>query len=161
MRNIFLIGLAVWICFIIEYFFSEWLSPWLRPNLLLILVIFFNLYRGIRHSLLVAFMAGVVKDCFAPQLFGLNILIFMTCAYLTTFLKMYIYESSSPTSRLLLIFLLSFFYILIGFWIRLIFVPVNFWDVFRYLLLPEVFATTVVSLFVFKIFKKCALKLFA
>lgn len=161
MKNIFLITLGVWICFIIEYFFSEWFSPWLQPNLLLILVIFFNLYRGIRHSLLVAFIAGVMKDSFAPHLFGLNIFTFMACAYLTTFLKMYIYESGSSLTRLLLIFLTSLSCVLIGFWTRLIFVPVGFWDMLCHVLLPEVFATTVVSLFVFKVFKKCASKLFA
>lgn len=161
MRNIILIGLGVWICFIIEYLFSMLFPIWLRPNLLLILIIFFNLYRGIRHSLLVAFMAGVLKDCFAPHLFGLNIVVFMMCAHLTTFFKIYIYESSSSSTRLLLIFIISVSSVLIGFWTRLIFIPINFWDVFHHLLLPEVFATTAVSLFVFKIFKQCALKLFA
>jgi len=161
MRNIFFITLGVWVCFIIEYFLSEWFSPWLCPNLLLILVIFFNLYRGIRHSLLVAFIAGVVIDSFAPELFGLNIFVFMACAYLTTFLKMYVYESTSPVSRFILIFLISVSCVLISFWTRLIFIPVDFKEVFHYIFLPEVFATTMASLFVFKIFKKCALKLFA
>lgn len=161
MRNIFLISLGVGICFVIEYFLSDWFPVWLRPNLLLLLVIFFNLYRGIRHSLLVAFFSGVVKDCFAAQLFGLNIVIFMACAYITTFLKMYIYESSSPASRLFLVFLISLSSVLIAFWMRLIFIPVNFLEAVRYILLPEVFATTVTSLLILKIFKRCALKFFA
>ncbi len=161
MRNIFFIGLGVWICFVAEYFLSDLFSPWFQPNLLLILVIFFNLYRGIRHSLLVAFMAGVVKDSFGAQFFGLNILTFMICAYLTTLLKMYLYESSSSRLRVLLIFMVSILCVFIQFWIRLMFVPINFWEVCRYVLLPEVFATTLISLFVFRLFKQCALKLFA
>lgn len=161
MRNICIISLWIWICFVIEYFLGEWVSPWLRPNVLLILVIFFNLYRGIRHSLLVAFIAGIIQDSFAPQLFGLNVFTLMACAYLTTFLKMYIYESGSAITRLLLIFLTSIFYVLIGFWTRLIFIPLDFWGAFRFILLPEVFATTAAALFVFKVFKQCALKFFA
>ena len=161
MRNIFFIGLGVWICFVLEYFFAQWLPVWLRPNMLLLLVIFFNLYRGIRHSLLVAFFAGVLQDSFASQLFGLNIFLLMMSAYLTTFLKMYIYEIGAPLSRLFLVFLISFLYVLIGALMRVIFMPVNFGDVFRYIMVPQVFATTVMSLSVLKVFRQCALKLFA
>lgn len=161
MRNIFFIGLGVWICFIIEYFLAQWFPMWLRPNFLLLLVIFFNLYRGIRHSLLVAFLAGMIQDCFSPQLFGLNTFSFMLCAYLTTFLKMYIYESGASASRLILVFLISFLFVLIGAFMRMIFVPVNFGAVIRYVMVPQVFATTVVSFYVLKVFRQCALKLFA
>lgn len=161
MRNILLIGIGAWICFIVEYFLSEWFSPWLRPNIILILLIFFNLYRGIRHSFLVAFLGGMIKDSFAATPFGLNILTFLICAYFTTLLKMYIYEATSSRLRIFLIFIISILCVLTRFWIRLIFVPVDFWEVFRHILLPEVFATTVISLFAFRLFKQCALKLFA
>ena len=161
MRNIFLISLGVWICFVVQYFLSEWFSPWFRPNLLLLMVIFLNLYRGIRHSFLVAFIAGLVADSFAPGLFGINIFAFMLSAYLTTLLKMYIYDSGSPTSRFLLVFLVSLCFGLIDFMGRTLFISVNFWKAFRYLMLPQTVATAAVSLYVLKIFKRCALKLFA
>jgi len=161
MRNIFLIGLGVWVCFVIEYFLSEWVSPWFRPNLLLILIVFFNLYRGVRHSLVVALFAGLLQDSFSIQPFGLNIVSFMAAAYLTTFLKMYIYASGSARSRLLLVFLITISYVLIEFWSRMMFVPVNFFEMFRFVMLPQVFSTTVVSLYVFKKFKQCASILFA
>lgn len=161
MKNIFLIGMGVWICFVIEYFFIQWFPLWFRPNILLLLVIFFNVYRGIRHSLLVAFLAGLIQDAFAPQFFGLNIFLFMLCAYLTTFLKMYIYEAGSSASRLFLVFLVSFLYVFIGALLRMMFVPLNFGAVIRYVMLPQVITTAAVSLHLLRVFRQCALKFFA
>ncbi|MEW5895467.1 MAG: rod shape-determining protein MreD [Candidatus Omnitrophota bacterium] len=161
MKNVILIGLGAWICFIIQYFFSELFSPWFRPNLLLLLVIFFNLYRGIRYSLLVAFFAGLISDSFTPDFFGINIFIFMMSAYLTTFLKMYIYESGSSASRFFLIFFITSCFGLMEFLVRMVLFSVDFGEAFRYQLLPQTFATAVVALYVMKRLRQCALRLFA
>jgi len=161
MRNIGYMIVGVWVCFVAEYFLAQSVPVWLRPNFLLLLMVFFNLYRGIRHSLLVGFLAGLVKDCFAPGLFGLNIFSFMVCAYLVTFLKMYIYETGSGPSRMLLVLLITFLYVLVEMFSRMMFIPVDVWGVVSRVMLPQIFATTIVSVYVLKIFRQCALKLFA
>ncbi len=161
MRNIFLISVCVLACFVAEYFLAQWLPAWFQPNLLLLFVIFFNLYRGIRHSLLVAFFSGLIQDSFAPQIFGLNIFALMLCAYCTTLLKMYIYESGSVVSRLFLVFLITTLYVLVVFCLRMIFIPFHFWSAMHYIMLPQIFATTVFSIYILKAFRQCALKLFA
>lgn len=161
MRNIAVIGLLVSGGFVFEYVCAELFGGWFCPNILIVIVVFFNLFRGIRQSLVAAFFAGLLRDSFSPQLFGLHIFVFMLCAYLTTFVKIYIYHSASKESRILLACVMTFLYVVIQSLVRIVFVNADFGQVIRLVLLPELISTALVSGYVFAQLKKCALKLFA
>ena len=155
------IFLSVIVCFVIENIFSGVFGWWFQPNILIILIVFFNLFRGIRYALVVAFFGGVLKDSFSVHPFGINIFCFVVCAYLTTMIKMSIYQVGSEASRVLLIFIITIINVLLQYILNIMFASVLFTEVFRYILIPEVLTTTVISPYIFEKFKQCALKLFA
>ncbi len=161
MRNIAVIGFIVSVGFVLEYVCAELFSGWFCPNVLIVVVVFFNLFRGVRQSLVAAFFAGLLRDSFSPQLFGLHIFVFMLCAYLTTFVKIYIYHSGSKDLRVLMACVMTVLYVVIQSLVRMMFMDVNFGQVIRCILLPELISTALVAGYVFVQLKKCALKLFA
>ncbi len=161
MRNFAMIGFMMAVCFTGEYVCAELFGAWFCPNLLMIAVVFFNLFRGIRQSLVAAFFAGLMKDSFSPQMFGFHIFVFLVCAYLTTFVKLYVYHSGSKESRVLLVCVMTLLYVMIQYVVRVMFVDVDFGQVIRFILLPEFISTAVVSGYVLEQLRKCALKLFA
>lgn len=173
MLRIFVVALFVFVTFLIEGILSDLFGRWFSPNLLIILVIFFTLSRGIRYGLVAALLAGLLKDSFSVKVFGLNIFSFITCAYLTIFIKRYIYQTGSNASRILMVFLISLIYVGIQYMLHVMFtcarqgIPplsglasIDFAEMFAYILLPEVLATTLVTVFVFERLKQCALRLF-
>ena len=158
MRRIFFILIAVIIAFILESILAVYVQPWIRPNILLLLVVFFNLFRGIRYSLLTAFIAGFVRDSFTVHAFGIHIFSFVLCAYLTTFLKWYFYRTGSHSFRIAMVFLISCANVYIHGFLMLMFIPFRLGEVFLNVFLPEVICTTAVTPMVFNYLKKCALK---
>jgi rod shape-determining protein MreD len=148
-------------CFLIQSVLSGFLGAWFTPNLLIILIVFFNLFRGTRYSLQIAVMAGILKDSFAVNVFGINTVAFILCAYLTTAIKTYIYQAGSEVVRVLLVFSITIVYILIYYCLTLIHTSLDFREVFSCILLPEVLTTTLIAPFVFERLKQCALKSFA
>lgn len=135
-------------------------SPWLRPNLFIILIVFFNLLRGIRFSVLIAAFAGILMDSFAPR-FGINTISFVLCAYLAGFLKMYIYQPGSVAARVLMVFLVVTANAFIQFIFAAVMMGTSLPSAMLAVVLPEIITTTAVSAYVFERLKRCALRLFA
>ena len=171
MLQIRIVSIFVCVTFVAENLLSELLGERFSPNLLIILVVFFNFFRGIRYSLLTAFLAGLLKDSFSVSVFGVNIFSFIMCAYLSTFIKVHIYQVGSNASRLLIVFLVNLIFIGIQYVLHVMLTPplsgmaglspIDFSEMFVYVLIPEILTTTIVTIYVFEKFKKCALKLFA
>ncbi len=175
MRQTLVIFLFVFVTFLTENVLSEFFGWWLippsarlTPNLLIILVVFFNSFRGIRYGLLTAFLAGLFRDSFGVNVFGLNIVAFMACAYLASFIKVYIHPAGSNAARVLTVFFMSLIYVCIQYALHVTLVlpsagqiSIDFAEMFVYILIPEVLTTTIVTVVVFERFKRCALKLFA
>ncbi len=161
MRNTAIIALVVVALFVIEQVLIDCFGGWFRPNLLITAVVFFNLYRGIRYGMLTAFWAGLLRDCFSADLFGLHIFVFMGSACLASFVKMYFYIPGSGGWRVFIVFVVTILYVILQGAVRSFFVPIDWGQVLSSILLPELIATTVVAGFVFRKLKECALKLFA
>lgn len=160
MRKFFLILAAVYAAFLVESLSAKYLGRWFSPNLLLTVVIFFNLSRGTRYSLLAAVLAGLLKDSFVPRGFGFFTFSFISCAFLTSFLKVYIYQTGSMASRALVLFIALLVNAHILFLLNLISLDVSYWEMLRDILLPEALATMAVSAYVFEKFKSCVLRYF-
>jgi len=161
MVKVFNVFLFVISAFVIESVAGDLLGPWVKPNLLIILIVFFDLFRGIRYALLVAVMAGLLKDSFTVGMFGVNTFSFVISAYLATTFKMYIYHVGSVTAKFLLVFLVVLSNIFLQYLLQTIVDPIPFEEMFTYVLLPEVLTTTVIAQYVLEKYKKCAKRLFA
>jgi len=160
MRKVFLIFFSALVCFLIEQLLARYLGRWFTPNLLIVLVVFFNLSRSTRYSLLAAVFAGLLKDSFAPRGFGLYLFSFICCAYLTSFFKLYVYQAGAMASRLLMVFFIVALNAHILFILNLMTMPLNYGEMFRYILIPETLATVVVTPYAFERFKVCVLRFF-
>ncbi len=160
MRKIFLTLASVFVCFLIEQLLARYLGRWFTPDLLLILIVFFNLSRSTRYSLLAAVFAGLLKDSFVPRSFGLYTFSFICCAYLTSLLKVYIYQTGSMGSRILIVAIMTVVNAHILFFLNLMSTTLYYGEMFRYLLVPELLATTVATPYVFGKFKSCVLRYF-
>lgn len=104
MKRIVVIGLISYLAFALEFLLYNFWGPWGKPELLILAVIFFNLYLGIRFSIIVAVFCGAFKDVSGVASFGTYILVYLTAAYLTTFARRYLYEPGSRFSRALVTF---------------------------------------------------------
>lgn len=142
---------------LIELVLFNVFGRWFKPNLLVVLVIFINLYLGIRYSLITAVFAGVIRDSFSLGIFGVHIFSFVACAYLTTFIRTYHYQVGSSTSRFFLILVVSLANVVIHYAISVMFLSADFGQMFVSILLPEVLVTVMVAFYIFKILKRLAL----
>ena len=161
MRRFIVVVILVYICFVIESALSNGLGRWFKPDLMIILIVFFNLFRGVRTSLLVAFLGGLLKDSFAVEVFGMHIFSYMVSAYLTSIVKMYIYQPGSRASRLLMVCLVYLIYITIQYFLYEMFFSMDFREVFFNVFIPEMLATSLVTLYVLEKLRQCVSRLFA
>jgi len=160
MRKIFFVGLTVAAAFALESLLARVLGPWGKPNFFILLIVFFNLFWGIRYSLLAACGAGVILDSFSAGVVGVNIFSFVTCAYLTTFLKWYFYRAGSKSFRIAMVFLISIINVYLHFLLARILYPSGHIVLSARIFFSEVFLTTVLTHTTFMNLKRCALKYF-
>lgn len=152
--SLFVIGF-----FLIEFLLFNFLGAFWTPDLLLLLTIFFNLYAGIRYGIVTALLAGLIKDSFSITPFGLHTFSFLLCAYMTTFLKQYIYHMGSSFSRLILVGIICLMNILIHGILYLMGSSMDFGPAIKALMMPQLLLTLFIADSVFTQFKKCVLRL--
>jgi rod shape-determining protein MreD len=151
MLQIFIIPLICYLALLIEFVLFNLCGRWGDPHLLLLVVIFFNLYSGIRFSLWAALWAGIFKDCFSTMPFGTHVFAYVACAYLSTFIRWTFYERGSDLSKINMVFwVVSAHVFILGLLHQMVFEEVRWFDVGSSIWLPEVIATTFVSLYVFE-----------
>lgn len=159
-RALFLI-LLVFVCFLIENILFVFCGNWFKPNFLLLLIIFFNLFRGIRYSFFVAFVAGLLKDSVSAKMFGLNIFSMMACAYITTYIKISIYQAGVGASRAFLVFLIVSIYFVIQYSLNIMGATIPLSEAMKHVYWVEMFSTLIVTSYFFKKLKRCVLNFFA
>lgn len=160
MHKIFLILVLSFLFFTIEFLWMNLLGAWFKPDLLLLLIIFFNLSLGIRHGLATAFFAGVLKDSFGASAFGVHTLSFVVCALMMIVIRRYFFHTSVYSLRIFLAFLMSLLNVMVVFTLNSFFLPVNFKEAFCFVMVPEVLATTLAAGFTFRQLRTCVLKFF-
>ena len=159
MRKILLISLAVFVSYLIEFFLFNLGGRWFMPNLLLLVVVYFNLAFGIRYSIFAAVLSGVFADSFGTGVFGINIFSYVLCAFMATFLKRYLHYVASRSSRLILVFSVTIVHLLTHFFLKLMMGRVEVLEIIRYVFIPEIITTLIVTSFFFAQLRKCVLKL--
>ncbi len=162
MKRIVVIGLISYLAFALEFLLYNFWGPWGKPELLILVVIFFNLYLGIRFSIIAAVFCGIFKDASGVAPFGTYILVYITGAYLTTFVRRYLYQPGSRFSR----GLVAFFVVVGCFIVQAILVLMpdthsyssnmyhevetqNFSSLLFYILVPQLLTTMIAATYVF------------
>ncbi|MCR4337956.1 MAG: rod shape-determining protein MreD [Candidatus Omnitrophica bacterium] len=158
MQRFLFVFFAVIIGFFVESLIVDLMGRNFKPNILIIIVVFFNLAWGIRYSLLSAGLAGLLRDAMSVKTFGLNLFPFLLCAYLTTILAKYIYQRGSNASRFLLVIVVELIFLHVQYILNFTIVAVSFSEFFRYVLLPETIITAIVTIYVFQKLRRCALR---
>lgn len=161
MRKLLAIALLVFICFLAEFLLFNIVGRWAKPNLLILLIIFFNLAFGIRYSLVAAVLGGLLKESLSLNIFGFYLLPFVLCAYMTTVLRQTIYHRGSPFSRLLLVAIVIGIYTVTQYGLSLFSGLLNPLDSLQFVLAPELLITLIITPWFFHKLKLCVSKLFA
>ncbi len=149
MKRVLIIGLASYLAFALEFLFYNFWGPWGKPEFLILVVIFFNLYLGIRFSIIAAVFCGIFKDASGVAPFGTYVLVYVAAAYLTTVVRKYLYQPGSKFSRLVVVF-----FVLIGcFVVQAILTnmdrDVYLYELLVYLLFPQLLITLIAATYVF------------
>jgi rod shape-determining protein MreD len=154
MKRVAVIALVSYLAFALEFLLYNFWGAWGKPELLILAVIFFNLYLGIRFSIIAAVICGICKDASGIAPFGTYILVYIAAAYLTTLVRRYIYQPGSRFSRAVVTFL-----VLIGcFIVQAVLTNMNheihFDQLLLYLLVPQLVTTMVVATYVYERLRK-------
>jgi len=130
----------------------------IKPDILLILVIFFNLYFSFKKGLIIGSLCGLLKDVFSSSVFGLNLLSFIICIFIIKRIKKYIYKEDYLI-RISIVFLISFINSIIYCVFRAAFFNLAFYVSFLLIIFLESIYTALISPIIFIPFRKCVLKL--
>lgn len=118
----------------------------IRPDLLLIAVVFFSLQLGPTHGLVLGIIAGFLKDCLGNGLFGGYAFCFALLGLIVGYNGKVLYRES-PYTQVVVTFLASclafFLYYLL---VRLYRAMPPMTDSFRWVILPASLYTAVISL---------------
>ncbi len=149
MKRYVAICVFVYLAFLIEFVLYNAFGSWGKPELMVLVVVFCNLYWGIRHSLWAAFAAGSLKGAFDIEPAFTYVFVFMCAAFLSLFFRRYLYQPGSRFSRVVV----SFFVLVSIFIIELLLharsMTVRFWEAALYILIPSLVLTMAVATFVF------------
>lgn len=160
MRKIFSILFLVFMSFLLQFFIFNILGKQWTPHLLLLLLVFITLVLGIRYGLLTGFLSGFLLDSYSVDVSGLHTFSMIACAYLIIFFHKYIFRSGSRPAIACLTFLVLFFDVIIKSSFHVLSGTFHWQDIFRYVLIPQVGLTLLLSTFIFRGLRQCASKLF-
>lgn len=153
MKRIIAIALVSYLAFALEFLLYNFWGHWGKPELLILVVIFFNLYLGIRFSIVAAIFCGIFKDTLGIGPFGTYVLVYITAAYMTTLVRRYLYQPGSKFSRGVVAFL-----VLVGsFTVQAILTNMNheapFSEQLFYILVPQLLTTMIAATYVFALLR--------
>lgn len=148
-KRLILIVVLAYVFFTLEFVLNEALGVWAKPELLLLLIVFWGLYSGIRYSIVAAIISGILKDSFSILPFGTYLLIFITAAYLTTIVRNTIYQPGSRFSRAVVSFFVLIGCFILELLLYMMHHNVRLIDVVLNIFLPQTVTTMVVVTFVF------------
>ena len=157
MRRAAVIGLVSYLAFILEFLLYNFWGQWGKPELLILVVIFFNLYLGIRFSIIAAVFCGLFKDASGVAPFGTYVLVYIAAAYITTLVRWYLYQPGSRFSRAVV----SFFVVVGCFIVQAVLSnmshEIHLGELLIYLLVPQLLTTMIAATYVFEQLKKISI----
>ncbi len=141
--------ILIYCSFWIESFLHNVFGIWGKPELMLLVVVFCNLYWGIRHSIGAAVVCGILKDASSADTFGIFLLLYVAAAYLTTLIRQMLYQPGSRFSRALVTFLVLIGVFIIEVVVHMCFLEFRMTDAVRHIFVPRLVLTMIVATRVF------------
>src|ERR1019366_1647137 len=105
MKRVAVIALISYLAFALEFLLYNFWGQWGKPELLILVVVFFNLYLGVRFGIIAAIFCGLFKDASGVAPFGTYVLVYIAGSYVTVLVRRYLYQPGSRFSRALIAFL--------------------------------------------------------
>ena len=149
MKRIAVIVVLAYFCFLLENALYHAFGAWGKPELLILLVVFLNLYLGIRYSIIAALIAGLLKDSISIAPFGTYLFVYLAGAYVTTFVRWYFYQPGSRFLRALVAFAVVSACCLVQSAVTLMEHPLRWEEVVLSILIPQLATTMIAATFVF------------
>ena len=158
-KRLFAIALIVCLFFIAEFVLYNTVGGWGKPELLVLAVIFCNLYWGIRYGIWAAVVAGLVRDAFSIQPLGTYLFVYIAAAYLTTYIRKNIYQPGSRFSRAMAAFFVVVGCFIIEITLHLRQHEVRLPEAVLCILVPQLVTTMAAATFVFQLLRNLVAKL--
>ena len=159
MKRAILLFAMTLVFFLLEFIFANFFGRWLKPNLLILLVIFVDLHLGSRWGIYTAIIAGILRDSFTVGIFGVNTFALVSCVYITTLTRKYLlYDVEFGFLRILMALAMSILNVVIICILLSLFKTIDFRGTIVFVLLPEAITTTLMASFIFRELKRCVLK---
>jgi rod shape-determining protein MreD len=153
MKRLAFIGLISYLAFALEFILYNFWGQWGKPELLILVVIFFNLYLGVRFGLIAAVFCGIFKDASGVAPFGTYVLVYIAGSYVAVFVRRYLYQPGSRFSRALV----AFFVVIGCFIVQAVLTnmghEVHLGELLVYLLFPQLITTMIAATYVFELLK--------
>jgi rod shape-determining protein MreD len=103
MEKIIIYSLFYIIFCMLQFFFGKYLNICgVFPNLILILVVYLGLTRGIVSAEITGFLFGLTWDVFSTDIFGIRAVIFTIIAYLTGMMNKD-FDKDSPIAQVVIV----------------------------------------------------------
>ena len=159
MKRLIAIAFLVYCAFLVEFVLYNAFGIWGKPELVVLVIVFCNLYWGIRFSIWAAFVAGLLKGAFSIEPFGTYLLVYIVAAYLTTFVRQNIYQRGSRFSRAVVtcFVLMGIFIMELLLHMRLF--PVRLLEAIGYILVPQMALSMLAATLIFHHLRNIVLKL--
>lgn len=104
MRQVLTIIAVIYIFFLLEIALYNNFGAWGKPELLILAVVFFTLYLGIRLGIVAALVAGILREGVAIVPLGTYLLVYLSVAYAITYVRRFLYQPGSRFSRIVMAF---------------------------------------------------------
>ena len=153
MKRVAVIVLVSYFAYVLEFLLNNFWGPWGKPELLVLVVIFFNLYLGIRFSIIAAVICGFLKDASGVAPFGTYVLVYIAGSYLTTLVRRYLYQPGSRFSRGVVTFLVVVGCFIVQAILTNMSHEIRLNELVVYLLIPQLLTTIIAATYVFKLLK--------
>ncbi|MBI4309418.1 MAG: rod shape-determining protein MreD [Candidatus Omnitrophica bacterium] len=153
------LAILAYLAFLAEFILYNIFGAWGKPELMLLLIIFCNLYWGIRYSLWAAFTAGVLKDAFGGGPFCTYVFIYIAAAYLATLVRNNFYRPGSRLSRAVVALVVMAGVFILEVMARMRSFEVRIGEAAVFILLPQAIVTMLAATFVFYRLRDLAVKL--
>ncbi len=149
MKQVLTVLAVVYIFFLLELALYNNFGAWGKPELLILAVVFFTLFLGIRLGIITAIFAGLLREGVGVVPLGMYLLIYLSVAYSITYVRRFLYQPGSRFSRAVM----AFFGTTIAFIVHVILSSINH-DYSLVELMVDVFAaqfitTVIAATFVF------------
>lgn len=146
-----IIGIIIIVNFILQSTVLQSISIYnIIPNTSLILVICFAINSDKKKGALIGLIIGILQDIIFGKLVGLNALVYMVIGYLITLTNKNIFKENYIIPFLFTAIGTAFYYLFGTFFIYFLGYDMDFFNIFKNMLIIEVIYNSIISLFIYK-----------